>query len=140
MTVEEKTKEEKTMNIPNFTAEASLYRTKLSYRGAGGRPVGPGVAAQSLGCSFKCILQNAACLLASAESGGPITSAACEVVFAICESDCGGGAGGVGGRHFPPHCGCGPDKKCCGNCVHQPGIIFCDGECIGLHETCVTVG
>jgi len=126
------------MNMPSFTADASLYKSKLSYRAAGqpGR-AGPGVAPQ-LDCGETCDAKYAACIALCAIGGGPFCLIGCAVALGFCQSDCGGGGGGGGGRINPPHCGCGVNKKCCGKCVHQVGgIVFCDDPgCFPLNETC----
>jgi hypothetical protein len=129
------------MIVPGFTAETSLYKTSAFYRGMGSRSpagAGPAVVAQ-LDCSTQCYAKYAACLAGCAISGGPFCLPLCFATFIGCQSDCGGNGGGGGGRVNPPHCGCGTNKKCCGKCVKEPGgVVYCDGDCIGLNETCVT--
>ena len=48
------------MNMPRFTAEASLYKTSQSYRGSRSRPAGDAgstVVTQQLDCSAEAVVR-----------------------------------------------------------------------------------
>ena len=125
------------MTIPRFAAEASIYRSAAVYSGySRANKIRSDVMAASV-CTDLCDIGKDACEVAAGTN--PLLFADCIVAWEICKSLCDGDSGGGGGgRTNPPHCGCGANKKCCGQCVHQPGgIVFCDGDCIPLSQKCV---
>jgi hypothetical protein len=104
------------MALPGYAAEASLYRTSRSYRGAPSSlatDVGQTVIAQQIDCDALCAGKWQACNIGCAISGGiflPFCLAGCLVAFGLCLSDCpsGGGGGGGGGSGE-----CGIGRRCC---------------------------
>jgi hypothetical protein len=129
------------MGLPGYAAEASLYRTSRSYRGARRGPAGDSgltVVAQQIDCSGLCAIKWQLCNIGCATGSGPLVFlclAACGVAFGLCLNDCpsGGGGGGV------PRC-CPPGRtcRCGGRCVTNPnGTISCvGGECLTPNQQC----
>jgi hypothetical protein len=136
------------MQLPNFTAEASIYQTKSHYRliaGGSHQAYGSGnIFPQDCGlgkglfCGFTLATTAAACVLLCLDGGpqacGVCLTAALGADYGGCK-DCfpgwiralldifeGGGGGGGGGGPPPPDCtttGCRPPSVCC-ECVGPP--------------------
>jgi hypothetical protein len=127
-----------TTSMPGFTGGASFYKTTHTYCGSR-RPTsgdaGSTVVVPQLSCENNCY---AAAALCTAGCGflDVFCDAGCAAALVLCLNACPSSGGGAG---RPPCCPRG--KKCCGGCIKKPGgVVFCDGECIGLHEKCVTDG
>lgn len=122
------------MALPGYAAEASLYRTSGSYRGAPSSPIGDvglNVVAQQLDCGTLCAIKWQVCNIGCAISGGiflPFCLAGCGVAFGLCLSDCPSGGGGGGGTSG---C-CPPGRSCCGSC--ESGR--CDDACVLPGQSC----
>jgi hypothetical protein len=105
------------MNIPRYSAEASLYKTRRRYRVAGTpTSVGHGrdVVPQLRPIGF--------CMAGCDETEtNPVSNAACKIG---CMEGAGGGGDGVGGPTDP---GCRPG---CGPCRRLPGQRFRSKSCI----------
>lgn len=142
------------MNIPEFTAQASLYRTSNGYRSYGSDfgvspPAQSVVAAQSGerfaecdACEKGCFKTYSICL-ASASAGYAIAAAGCvALVFppaiGICEGVAAGVYAGAAATCLATAYGCLgfchlPGQECC--------PVFCElGHCCSEGETCVPHG
>jgi hypothetical protein len=141
------------MNVPGYTADASLYRSAHMYRPSNAAELAEAatavsglVLAQLKGgaCIAGCIGVEIVCATACAWAGpvgGIICEIGCGAQLADCVANCppdptGGGGGNGGGPPPAPMC-CPPWHKCCGKCVNLPtGGQRCDGQCIGPTEVC----
>lgn len=152
------------MNMPRFTAEASLYQTNNHYRSTAGRSFlsdgNTTVTPQDCGwlkggaCGIVIgggvTVCTASCLASPALGGLPCWvcwTGFLGLSYGFCR-DCipgwmrhlldlvEGGGGGGGGGGGP--CGCPRGTtKCCGTCTIIPGRgRFCDGDCIGPGQQC----
>jgi hypothetical protein len=125
------------MALPGYAAEASLYRTSRSYRGASGGPAddsGLAVTAQQIACDDLCAIKWQVCNIGCAISGGillPFCLAGCGVAFGLCLDDCPSGGGGGGGGGGTSGC-CPAGRRCCGSCASGK----CDDACIGPGQSC----
>lgn len=133
---------EKSMSVPTFTAEASLYKSPRSYRGHIGRTklgASSSIEAAFGACEILCqITEEIAVAECVAEYiwWNPIGLADCigsaMIAYSDCISDCspsGAGGNGGGGGHGP--CNCPVGTKCCGRCVTQVVGIKPTQICIG---------
>lgn len=132
------------MNLPGFSADASLFRTAHVYRGSSRGPGGRGAALPSAitaqaSCTDSCWEQYGICAGLCLLTFNPASIAGCEfgcwIKNLICQAGCESGGGGGG----PPMC-CpfGRSCRCGGRCVTQPnGSIACvDGVCLAPHQEC----
>ena len=123
------------MNMPRFTAEASLYKTTQSYRGSRNRTSGDAgstvVTPQFDICRAKCFLKFGLCpgdpvACVHPRPPPPFCEYACYLELDFCIDACPSG-GGVGGSR---PC-CPPGTVCDGMCIKEPGHgLVCEGECI----------
>lgn len=138
------------MNMPGFTAEASLYRNHTRYTSTNlvGESSYNNTVVTLQSCSgFKVLVCNPliyACVLCFAIPNLP-GALACFAGclggwFGYCRDcldpidvpDGGGGGGGGGGP-----CGCPRGTRCCGGCTKVPGQgLVCDDACVGPDEQC----
>lgn len=149
------------MQMPGFTAEASMYRSKNLYQSSAAagllRDSGTGVVPQDCGwasgilCGTLIGVGAAACTAFCFSGPGPC--AACWLaylggVYQFChdcipawmralvdEFESGGGSGGGGGGGGGGGC-CPPGKRCCGNCAKVSGRLMCDDVCVGRRQAC----
>ena len=96
------------MNMPTFTAEASLYATRRRYRAASAPSWGPSGVVPQLPIGF-CMAE------CDEHETDPLSNAACKFG---CMG--GGGGGGVGGGPGDPGCrpGCGPCRRGRRTCIN----------------------
>ena len=105
------------MALPGYAADASLYRTRQSYRGAYSGPIGADgrtVLSQQVDCNTLCAIKWQVCNIGCATSSGPLVFlclAACGAAFGLCLNGCPSGGNGGGGGGTPPECGLG--RRCC---------------------------
>ena len=114
------------MQLPSFSAEASLYTTRVSYRGSGGAYG----AAETPSC-LKFLVQ-VACLrdLVLCHLSDFINPAACWLALGKCLPACASYRGvGSGGGSPPSCCPSGKTCKCGGTCLSGKGCV--DGTCLG---------
>jgi hypothetical protein len=153
------------MNMPSFTADASLYQARNHYRSAAaGRFLDDGRATVTpQGCGWvegglcgTLIGVGAVACAALCLEGGPGPCAGCWSVYLgglyqLCH-DCipawmralidafegNGGGGGGGGGPVPQCCPQGRTCRCGGRCVTNPnGTISCvNGECLTPNQQC----
>lgn len=126
------------MNVPGFTAESSVYKTRAIYHGTYRNPQndGFGVAAQEfLDCWSMCNLKATICSGGCIASGGwlaPFCLIGCAIANYSCTSDCNSNENG----HTPPSCStryCPPlgEQDCC-----HPDYHCCEGHCYPDYMDC----
>jgi hypothetical protein len=150
------------MQLPNFTAEASIYQTTSHYRLTAGGDVlahrNGNVVPQDCGwfqgifCGVVVLATTAAC--SALCFGGPIPCGVCVTAalgasYGACK-DClpswiralldifeSGGGGGGGGGGGPIPC-CPNGSSCCGECLPRPDGRgeYCDDACVGPNQVC----
>jgi hypothetical protein len=150
------------MNMPSFTADASLYQARNHYRStAAGRFLDDGratVTPQACGLAKGIIcgtfIGAGAAACAAFCFSGPVPCAGCWAfylggLYQFCH-DCipewmrdlidavEGNGGGGGGGGVPQCCPHGKTCRCGGRCVTNPsGTISCvGGKCLAPHEEC----
>jgi len=130
------------MNMPGFAAEASIYKTRISYRGRcsvlSPARLGAGMVPQQISCEENCQVQGAACVGAAVVGcpfwAVPICLTLCGIAFASCLDSCPSGGGGGGPPPPPPCCPLGRSCRCGGRC--EPGRGCVGGVCLGPREQC----
>jgi hypothetical protein len=129
------------MALPGYAAEASLYRTSRSYRGASGLADDSSLAvvAQQISCEASCAIRWQLCNIGCAVGTGPLVLlclAACGASLGFCLGGCPSGGGGGGG--VPQCCPPGRTCRCGGRCVTNPnGTISCvGGQCLTPNQQC----